>query len=135
MEEKIDKEFLKQLTILYVEDEDDVKEQFSRFLKRRIKTLYTASNGREGLKLFKRYNPDIIVTDIQMPKMSGLAMAETIREVNSEIPIIVITAFNESDYLLKSIDLGIDKYLFKPIIPTILIEVIYQKAKKYLENS
>ena len=135
MEEQIDKEFLKKLTILYVEDEEDIKEQFSRFLKRRVKTLYTASNGKEGLALFKKHTPDIIITDIQMPKMSDLAMAKSIREVNSKIPIIAITAFNESDYLLKSIDLGIDKYLFKPIIPTILIEVIYQKAKKYLENS
>lgn len=135
MEEKIDKEFLKGLTVLYVEDEEDIKEQFSRFLNRRIGTLYVASNGKEGLELFNEHNPDVIITDIQMPEMDGLTMAEAIRKVNEKIPIIVVTAFNESDYLLKSIDLGIDKYLFKPIIPTTLLEVIQQKAKKYLNEN
>lgn len=134
MAEEINKKFLKKLNILYVEDEDEIREQLSNLLSRRINNLYTAKNGEEGVELFKKYQPDLIITDIQMPIMDGLEMAEEIRKVNKSIPIIVITAFNESDYLLKSIDLGISKYLFKPIIPTVLVEEIYNKAVSYLES-
>lgn len=134
MGKDVDKEFLKKLNILYVEDEKEIREQLSKLLARRINELYTAENGEIGLKLFKEQKVDVVITDIQMPIMDGLEMAEEIRNINADVPIIVITAFNESDYLLKSIDLAISKYLFKPIIPTTLIEVIYEKSKKYVES-
>jgi YesN/AraC family two-component response regulator len=103
------------LSILYVEDEDSIRERLSRFLQRRTQTLYQASNGREGLEMYHEHKPDIIITDIRMPVMDGLSMAEQIRESDSDIPIIITTGHNDEEFFLRSIDIGIDKYIKKPI--------------------
>ena len=68
-------EILRELTLLYVEDEEEIREQLSRFLRRRVGTLYTAANGKEGLEMFRQHQPDLVITDIEMPIMNGLEMA------------------------------------------------------------
>ncbi len=69
-----------------------------------------ANNGEEGLEKYKKINPDIIITDIMMPKLDGLEMTKRIREENETIPIIVLSAFSDKEKLLKAIDIGITKY-------------------------
>ncbi len=110
-----DQEFLSGLTVLLVEDDTEVLEQMSRFLGRRVGRLLVAENGSKGLGLFAGQRPDLVVTDIMMPIMDGLTMAEHIRAMTPGIPIIVITAFGQTDYLIKAINLGIDRYVVKPI--------------------
>lgn len=107
--------YLSHLTLLYVEDDDDIRTLLGQFIERRVGRLLTAKNGREGLDAFREYRPDVVVTDILMPEMNGLAMIEAIRQIDPRIPVAITTAFNETDYLLKAIDLGIDKYLMKPL--------------------
>lgn len=120
------KKILKTITVLYVEDDEEIHLQLSLFLKRKVGTLYTAFNGLEGLELFKKNKPDVVVTDIRMPTMDGLRMAKTIKDIAPDIPIILTTAFNEQAYFLRSIDIGIDKYVMKPIDPYLLLDALFR---------
>lgn len=112
----LDPDYLKTLTVLYIEDDEEVRRQFEYFLRRRCGTLITAGNGVEGLKAFHEGAPHIIITDIQMPVMDGLTMLKEIRSVDRNVPFIVTTAFEQTDYLVRSIDVGVDKYVIKPVI-------------------
>ena len=102
-------------SLLYVEDNREISEEVEFFLKVKFKNLYVAYNGTEGVELFKKYRPELIITDIQMPIMNGISMIELIREIDSDVAIIITTAFNESDYLLKAIHLQVDGYIMKPL--------------------
>lgn len=68
-----------------------------------------------GLKKFKKFKPDLVITDIAMPIMDGLDMAREIKEISDDVPIVVLSAYSEKERLLRSIDIGIDKYLIKPV--------------------
>jgi YesN/AraC family two-component response regulator len=121
--------YLHDITLLYVEDEPEVRDLLGQLLQRRVGRLLTASNGREGLELFREHRPDLVITDILMPEMNGLAMIEAIRQIDPHTPIIVTTAFNETDYLLKAIELGVDKYLMKPIKTASLNKALLEVAR------
>ncbi len=68
-----------------------------------------------GLKNLKKFKPDLVITDIAMPIMDGLDMAREIKEISDDVPIVVLSAYSEKERLLRSIDIGIDKYLIKPV--------------------
>lgn len=106
---------LMELSVLYVEDDAAAREEIAVFLKRRVAGLVTASNGEEGLALFRRDRPDLVVTDIQMPVMNGLTMARAMREEYRGIPIIVTTAHSDIANMLEAIDIGVDQYVMKPV--------------------
>lgn len=125
---------LQSLTVLYVEDDEDVRSELARFLARRVKNLEIARNGREGLDAYLARRHDVVVTDVKMPEMDGLEMAASIKASDGEVPIIVITAFSEKEYLLRAIELGIDRYVTKPIDPDMLINAIYQGSKSHLQR-
>jgi two-component system cell cycle response regulator len=94
---------LKKLNILFVEDDKLVNETLSFIFKKYVKNIFSAYNGEEGLKIFKNNHIDIVLSDIQMPKMNGLEMAKAIRKINENIPVLFTTAFEESKYLKESI--------------------------------
>ena len=102
-------EKFKNYTILYVEDDEGVRTINSRFLNRMFKKLYEAKDGEEGLALYKKYHPDIILTDIQMPKMDGITLSKKIRKTDKDTKIIISTAFSDKDYLLEAIELRLEK--------------------------
>jgi DNA-binding NarL/FixJ family response regulator len=110
-----DAEVLMRSTVLYVEDEPETRELTAVFLGRRVGTLLTAADGLEGLAVFRESGAQIIVTDIRMPRMDGLAMAQEIRRSHPAVLVIVTTAFEDQDYLARALDLGIDHYVVKPI--------------------
>lgn len=122
----LDESFLKTLSVLYVEDEQLVREEVARFLRRRFSRVDEAANGEEGFSLFMKNNYDIIITDIKMPVMDGLAMAEKIRQESGGMPIVIVTAFTDTDYFLKAIELGIDGYVKKPINTEQLLAETYK---------
>jgi len=125
-----DQNYLKTLTVLYVEDEAYIRKQTTRFLTRLVGTLMTAADGIEGLEAFKTHRPDIVITDIQMPKMDGLAMAAEILAIDPSMPIIVVTAFEQTDYLMRAINIGIEKYVTKPVDSQLLIESLLDCAHR-----
>ncbi len=116
------------ISVLYVEDDEIIRSAFGEFLRRRVGTLYTAADGREGLALFDRQRPDVVITDILMPLMDGLEMAEAIKALDPFTPVIVTTAFNESDFFLRAIDIGIDKYVIKPVHTGLLVDALVKCA-------
>ncbi|EAJ3318134.1 response regulator transcription factor [Campylobacter jejuni] len=105
----------KELIILVVEDEVKARESLINVLSERFSKVIGAQNGDEGLKKFKKFKPDLVITDIAMPIMDGLDMAREIKEISDDVPIVVLSAYSEKERLLRSIDIGIDKYLIKPV--------------------
>ncbi len=105
---------LENLTILYVEDDLDTQRLIKRILSSSAKEVFIAGDGEEGLALYKEKQPDIVLTDICMPKMDGLEMCKGIKEITPNQPIGIFTAFNEPDYLQKAAALDIGTYILKP---------------------
>lgn len=114
----------KELIVLVVEDEVKTRESLISVLNSRFAKVIGAQNGDEGLKKFKKFKPDLVITDIAMPIMDGLDMAKEIKEISDDVPVVVLSAFSEKDRLLRSIDIGIDKYLIKPIDVEELFKVL-----------
>ena len=123
-------DYLKTSTILYVEDEEEVQEGYSKALQRYSKELYLASNGQEGFEFFKKYSPDIIVTDINMPIMNGLDMIRAIKEINDEQIVIITSAYSDEQYFIDAITLSVDGYILKPVDKSILKEKINYFSKQ-----
>jgi len=105
---------LENLTILYVEDDLDTQRLIKRVLSSSAKEVYVASDGEEGLALYKERQPDIVLTDISMPQMDGLEMAKKIKEIVPTQAIGIFTAFDEPEYLKQAAELDIGTYLLKP---------------------
>ena len=109
------KEYIKQVSILYVEDEESIRDGYVRALTRYCKELYVAKDGLEGLELYIKYSPDVVITDINMPRKNGVEMAQEIKSINPEQVIIFTTAHTESQYTIKALNMQADGYLIKPI--------------------
>ncbi|MDH5464270.1 MAG: response regulator [Thiovulaceae bacterium] len=106
---------LENLSLLYVEDDPYVQKELALFLSLQVGELHVASNGEEGLELFREHHPDFVLSDIQMPKMDGLSMSKIIKEESPKTPILLITAYSDSEYMTEAIKLKIDGYITKPI--------------------
>ncbi|AFL69313.1 response regulator transcription factor [Sulfurospirillum barnesii] len=116
---------LSKLTVLFVEDEEYIREALHKAMADEFHKCILARDGEDGLKKFKKYKPDIVITDIMMPIMDGLSMAKEIKHLSKTTPIVVLSAFSEKEKLLEAIDVGIDKYLIKPIDPEELLDVLH----------
>ncbi len=122
--EKDEIALLKKVKLLYVEDGKALRKTIASWLEKYVGELYLAADGREGLELYREVKPHVVITDIEMPLMDGLEMAAAIREDDRHIPIILTTAYEKIEYLRRAIEIGIDKYVDKPIDPEKLIEAI-----------
>lgn len=117
-------------TLLYVEDEQLIAEEMTDILELEVKEIIWAKNGKEGLEKYEKYNPDIIMTDINMPIMNGIEMLTKIRENNSDIPIIVLSAYNDTEYFIKTIEQNVSGYILKPIYLKQLFNVLNDTVEK-----
>ena len=118
-------DILKQIKILYVDDDATMIEVASDILKALCKELITATNGKEALKLFYEHEDfDLLITDIEMPQMDGLELIETIRKEDSHFPISITSAYTELKYLHRAVNLGVNGYISKPIDIALLIKTI-----------
>ncbi|MFN4216619.1 MAG: response regulator transcription factor [Brevinematales bacterium] len=104
------------LKILYVEDDSITRMEVARYLENKVEKLLVASNGQEGLRLYQDDPADVVITDIRMPIMGGLEMVRAIKEFKKPRSIIVTTAYNETDLLIECIDVGVNKFLLKPLV-------------------
>jgi diguanylate cyclase (GGDEF)-like protein len=116
------------ISILYVEDEESVRKSVARSLSLIVNNVHTAQNGEEALICMKTIPIDLIITDIRMPKLDGLSFIEKLRDEGLDVPVIVISAFNDIDYLHKAIDLNVDEFINKPIRLVALIAAVTKQA-------
>ena len=126
---------LKNLTVLLVEDDSDSKKIMYDMLSDNFEKVFTAQNGDEGLKKFKKYNPNMVITDVFMPISDGLDMTRYIKEISKDTPVIVLSAHSEKETLLKAIDVGVDKYLIKPIMADDILRTTESVAKNKIETA
>lgn len=126
---------LKKSSILLAEDEDKLRASFKKVLLLYVDNVYTASDGEEALEIYEKYNPDILITDLKMPKLSGLDLIKIIRKENTDIPIIVTSAYTDQNFLLESIKLSLIEYVVKPIREANLSILLEECAKILLKNS
>jgi CheY-like chemotaxis protein len=102
------------ITLLYVEDNEGMRQKVSSLLGKFFGNVLVASDGKEGLELYRQNHPKIVVTDIKMPGLNGLEMARSIKNMDASAKVIITSAFDEREFLLESIDIGVFNYLKKP---------------------
>jgi len=105
----------KNIKLLYVEDNQEARETTELILEEFFDEITVAVDGEDGYTKFRDKAFDLIITDINMPKLNGLDMISKIRALDNNISVIVLSAHNEPEFFDNSIQLGIDSYLLKPI--------------------
>ena len=125
---------LKNISILVVDDDSEILGMMEMIVSRVVGIVYTASNGKDGLEVYKTRKPDMVISDIKMPILSGLEMAKEIKAISPEQPIGIISAHNDTDLFLDSIDIGIDKYFLKPLKANLLVEWIHYISKQIITS-
>lgn len=131
------KELAKNFRVLYVEDDSSIQLSMSSYLRKLFLEVVTANDGLQGLEAYKNAEFDIVITDISMPNMDGLEMIKNIKEINESQTILITTAYSSPEYMFKSIKLGVEGYIIKPIDYEQLNSELYKivdKLKKFQEN-
>jgi len=114
----------KNIKLLYVEDNQEARETTELILEEFFDEITVAVDGEDGYTKFRDKAFDLIITDINMPKLNGLEMISKIRALDNNISVIVLSAHNEPEFFDNSIQLGIDSYLLKPIDIDIFIDAL-----------
>ncbi|MEA1956647.1 MAG: response regulator transcription factor [Campylobacterota bacterium] len=121
---------LKNLRVLFVEDEKNIAKLLKEAIGDSFYSFTLAKDGNDGLEKFKQISPDIVITDINMPFMNGLDMAKELKNINQNIPIIILSAFSEKEKLFNAIDIGVVKYFLKPYDPDEILDYISSIANE-----
>jgi DNA-binding response OmpR family regulator len=122
------------LNLLYVEDDEETIENIDFFLKRHFNEIIIARDGEEAFHYFEEKKPDIVILDINIPKINGLKLATKIREINKKIPIIFLTAFSDKENLLQAINLHACSYLIKPFKIDELINALNKCKRDFFQE-
>jgi len=124
--------YAKDVSILYVEDNAEVRSSTSMMLQRTFNNVIEGFDGTDGLDKYKLHSEtiDLVVTDINMPNMNGIEMISEIKKINPNQQVLVVSAYGESEYFTKTIKLGIDGYLLKPTITEQFLEVLATSVEK-----
>lgn len=129
---------LKLCTILYVEDDPEVRKYITEFLKRYCKTVLTTSTAEEALELYKEHNPEILLVDIDLPGMSGIDFIKLVRKDDIYTRAIISTAYTTKEFTFEAIELGLTRYLVKPIVGNellVALEKSLEELEKFPKNS
>ncbi len=122
---------LKEINILYVEDDSETNVEITETLKMFSQNVFSTYCVEEAMKMYEKRNIHLIITDIELPKENGISLIEKVRATNIFIPIIIITAYKTNDYLFSCANLNIQSYIIKPISAQKLKESLY-KIVRYL---
>ncbi len=130
-------EYTEDLSIIFVEDHKELRDNVSEILKNFFKVVDVACDGEEALTMYKDYYDenskyyDIVISDIQMPRLNGIELTEKIYDINNSQIVVILSAFDDSDYLLQLINLGIEQFIKKPIDFQELLRILLNTAKKF----
>ncbi|MEA2073303.1 MAG: response regulator transcription factor [Campylobacterota bacterium] len=119
--------------VLFVEDEKAIRENYVRYLSKHFKEVYEAEDGEEAYEIYKEKRPELLIIDINIPKLNGLDLLRKIRETDRETKAIMLTAHTDVKYLMQAVELQLTKYLVKPISRQDLKEDL-SSALKDLQN-
>ncbi len=122
-------DYAREFSLLYVEDDVNLQRETKEILDRIFKKVDTAYDGEEALELFKANHYELIITDIEMPRLNGLEMSKAIKQIDKEIPIVVVSAYSTTSYFLEAIEIGINYYILKPMDISKLINTLYDIVK------
>lgn len=120
----------KNITVLYVEDDPMIRKEYFKFLSRFFDTVVCHEDGEAGLSAALNKKFDLVISDIQMPRMNGLQMIEKIKERYPDQATILISAHKDTDILHQSVVIGVDGYLFKPLERNQTIKLLYKTVSK-----
>ncbi len=130
----MDKALISQLsnfTLLYVEDEEGIRNNINEILKHLFKEIYIAKNSKEAFNCYELKKPDLIITDIKMPNETGIELIKKIRKTDSKVRVIITSAYTDLDYMLEATELHLVKYIVKPITEVKLKEALEAFVKSY----
>ena len=114
------------ITILIIDDEDEILEEVKSFFSEEGFSVLCANSGEKGMQLFKRHNPDVLLLDLKLPRKSGHEVLEWLRQQHTlkRLPVVVLTASSESSDINRAYDLGANSYLVKPVTFDALVEMV-----------
>jgi YesN/AraC family two-component response regulator len=123
---------LKSIRVLAIEDDETVLESVKLLLQNRVLEIDTATNGKDGLRLFMKNRYDVVLTDIYMPSINGVDITKKIKALQSSTIVILISGNSDANIFKSAINAGADFYLDKPFESEALLKLLEQSAKKYL---
>ena len=124
----------KDLDVLYIEDDQTLQNETKKILERIFKSVDVAPDGQIGFDAFQSKPYDLLITDIEMPNMDGLTMSRNIKKLDNDIPIVVVSAYSNTDYLLDAISIGINYYILKPIKMPRLIDTLFSVVRRIIDK-
>ena len=125
----------KGFSILYVEDNKALRLNVERLLHKFFDNVFVAEDGNVGLEMFKKHHYHLVITDIKMPNMDGIEFTKNIKKIQPDTKVIVMSAFDDKEYLLKGIELGVFRFLKKPVNLAELTDVLYLALEEIKHES
>jgi len=124
----------KTMTVLLVEDYQPLRKEMAEILEDLVKTVTCAEDGQEAFSFYldaqkEDRGYDLIISDIQMPNMNGVEFSKKVREINEKQAIVILSAYADKEYLIELINLGISKFISKPIDYDELLSILYKESK------
>lgn len=130
----INDDALKKYSVLFVEDEKAIRENYIRYLQRYFSEIYEAKDGEEAYKIYLQKQPDVMIVDINLPFLNGMDLVKKIREEDHSTKIVMLTAQSDTKSLLEATELKLTKYLVKPVSRSELqkaLEMVFDEFTKF----
>lgn len=126
-----------QTKVLVAEDEDIIRRGVVKYIQLhtdRFDTVYEAENGQEALDIILKYRPDIVLLDIQMPKMDGITIMQKLSKTNIHPLVVILSGYDEFSYAQNALRYGAKEYLLKPVRASDILQCLNKLADKYLST-
>jgi DNA-binding response OmpR family regulator len=111
--------------ILIVDDEKIICDFFQKKFEKDGFTAFSAFNGEDGIATFQDHSPDIVLMDVKMPGMDGITAMKRIKEINPDVPVILLSAKSQLHEIRAGLEAGADQYLIKPLLPEDIAKAVY----------
>jgi DNA-binding response OmpR family regulator len=128
-------DILKNITLLYAEDDLDVQKQMVEYFETFFKQIYVVSDGKEALELYKKHQPELLILDIYMPNLDGLALAEYIRQNDYKTKLVVLSAHSQAELMLKAINSSVNYYIIKPATLQKIKDMLNKISEEFVRDS